>query len=162
MVLNSTNIALLIWGVVFCNLAGLPGGIYTLMRYTSWYALLKKPSFHPQIWVFGAAWTVLYTLIGVSLYILYKHGLSQPKVVNAAFDLVLMFVLNSIWPMMFLGFQSFISGLVAISILWIITVVTIYHFALVSSIAALFLIPYLLWISFLAVLNLSLWELNKS
>lgn len=161
MVWDLTNIILLIWGIVFCNLAGIPGTIFTFMRYTSWYVHLKKPSFHPPIWVFAAVWTILYTLIGISLYILYKHGLDQPKVLTASFYLVLLFVFNSVWPMMFLGFKSFKSGIIAIFLLWIVTIVTIYHFFLVSSLAAILLIPYLLWISFIAVLNLSLWRLNK-
>lgn len=161
MVWDLTNILLLMWSIVFCNLAGIPGAIFTFMRYTDWYMHLKKPPFHPPFWVFGSVWTVLYTLIGISLYILTKHGLAQPKVVTASFDLVFLFVLNSIWPMIFLGFQSFRGGIIAISLLWLITIITIYHFALVSSIAAILLIPYLLWISFIAALNLSLWELNK-
>jgi len=161
MVWNLTNIVSLIFSIFFCHLAGLLGAVFTLMRYTSWYVHLKKPSFHPPFWVFGTVWTILYTLIGISLYILYKHGLNQPKVLAASFYLVLLFVLNSAWPMMFLGFKSFRGGLIAISVLWIFTIITIYHFSLVSGIAAILLIPYLLWISFLAVLNFTLWELNK-
>lgn len=161
MIWNLTNIILLMWGIVFCNLAGIPGAIFTFVRYTSWYVQLKKPFFHPPTWLFASTWPILYSLIGISLYILYKHGLAQPKVAAASFYLILLFVLNSAWPIIFLGFKSFKSGIMAISILWIVTIITIYHFSLVSMIAAILLIPYLLWISFITLLNLSLWELNK-
>jgi len=59
----------LIFAIVLCQLAGIIGSVFTVNSIPTWYATLVKPTFNPPSWVFGPVWTILYTLMGISLYL---------------------------------------------------------------------------------------------
>jgi len=124
-----------------------------------WYQYLMKPSFTPPAWLFGPVWTILYLMIGYSAYRVYKNRtLSEIKVPVIIFMIQL--VLNAAWTLVFFKLQSISGGLIVILFLWLSILALIQSFAKESKVAAMLLIPYLLWVSFAAVLNFSIWRLN--
>ncbi len=144
--------------IILCELIGAIGTIATSPNIPTWYASLSKPAFNPPNWVFGPVWTILYALMGISAYLIYK---SRNKGKNAALIVfAAQLFLNVLWSFAFFGAKSPLYGLVVIVLLWAAIVFTILKFRAISKTAAYLLIPYLLWASFAAVLNYSVWTLN--
>lgn len=154
--------------ILIPELAGAVGSVITIPSINRWYKALHKPDFNPPSSVFGPVWTILYLLMGISLYLILDKRQSKdilPTVRNRADKAVEVFGvqlgLNAIWTFLFFGLKSPISGLIDIVLLWIAIVATIILFAPISMVAAILLIPYLAWVSFAAVLNYSIWQLNR-
>jgi translocator protein len=121
----------------------------------TWYDLLVKPALNPPSWVFGPAWTVLYVLMAVAALLVWKK-----KKWNALAVFGIQLGLNLIWTPLFFGLHSPGWAFVDIVLLWAAIVWTIVAFSKVSKTAAWLLAPYILWVSFAAYLNLSVWMLN--
>lgn len=142
--------------------AGILGAIPTRDALATWYPRLKKPSFNPPSSVFGPVWTTLYALMGVSLYLVSEDQRAAQAVRGRAQILFgAQLALNTLWSFLFFGRRSPLAALVEIALLWIAILATIAAFARVSRAAALLLVPYLLWVSFAAALNFSIWRLNR-
>lgn len=155
-----SNTLKLILSIVICQAAGLIGTIFTMDSIPTWYAALNKPSFNPPNWLFGPVWTVLYLMMGISLFIVWKEDLKN-KVVKSAFTVfMIQLFLNTIWSIVFFGMQSLSGGLIIIILLWIMILITILKFMKISRVAGILLIPYLLWVSFATFLNFSILKLN--
>ena len=147
----------LIASILICQIAGIIGSIFTAPSITTWYANLQKPGFSPPNWVFGPVWITLYTLIGISLYLVWN------KKKNIKIPLTLFFIqliLNSIWSIIFFGLQNPFYALIEIIILWITILLTIINFYKVSKKAGLLLLPYIIWVSVATILNYYIWILN--
>lgn len=152
------NILALIVCIVICQVAGLLGSIFNFRSIPKWYSKLKKPAFNPPNWIFGPVWTLLYLLMGVSLYLVWISG----KEINLAiFIFSIQLILNILWSAIFFGMKKPLIAFMEIILLWIFILMNIVQFYSISTIASYLLIPYLLWVSFAAFLNLSIWELNK-
>ena len=149
----------LLVAIVVCQLAGIIGSIFTISSIPVWYAFLNKPFFNPPNWLFGPAWIVLYTLMGISLYLVWQKGLNEKTKVPLAFFGVQL-VLNTLWSIIFFGFQAPMLAFFEIILLWFAIVFTSYKFYPVSKKAAYLLIPYIVWVSFATLLNYSIWVLN--
>jgi benzodiazapine receptor len=132
--------------------AGAIGSYFTYPSIASWYAGLTKPSFSPPNWVFGPVWTALYILMGISLYLVWKKYLKL---------FLVHLTLNALWSIVFFGLHDTGLALLVIGILWTIIVYMIIKFYKVSKLASYLLVPYILWVSFALLLNLSLFLLNK-
>ena len=140
--------------------AGL-GGLATAQSVGDWYQTLEKPPWNPPDWVFGPVWTVLYTLMGVSAGWAVSAGLRAGKPVGAAATVfVVHLAANGLWSLFFFGLQNPLLGLGCIAILWALIVGTIVLFYPLQRYAAALLLPYLLWVSFAAVLNGAIVWLN--
>lgn len=144
-----------------CELAGLAGSLVTRRAIPTWYASLQKPSFRPPDWVFGPVWTILYLLMGIAVFLVLTKGFSQPAVRSAVVAFIVQLVLNAAWSFLFFGLRSPLLGLIDILLLWAAIVVTMYLFWGVSRPAAVLMVPYILWVSFAAVLNFSIWRRNS-
>ncbi len=128
---------------------------------SDWYRGLIKPFFNPPGWVFGPVWTVLYLMMGISFFLIWRRGFSG-RAGRAALVLFLsQLTLNAIWTLLFFGLQSPLLALADIVLLWILIVFTIHTFATLSKPAAWLLIPYMVWVSFASVLNAAIWWLNQ-
>jgi benzodiazapine receptor len=151
--------------VVACVVSLSAGAIGSLSvtdhGFTSWYAAIEKPAFTPPGWVFGPVWTVLYLLMGVAAFLVWQRGLGSRLVRVALAWFLVQLVLNASWTPVFFGLHRIGLALQVIVLLWAAIVVTMYYFFRVSRWAGLLLIPYLLWVSFAAVLNASIWHLNR-
>jgi tryptophan-rich sensory protein len=158
--INKGEIPKLILCIVACQGAGLLGSIFTNMSVSTWYPTLAKPWFTPPPGVIPVVWTVLFTLMGVSLFLAWRAGLTSPEFRGAAYAFAAQFVFNIIWSAAFFGLQSPKAGLAVIAMLWILILLTIYRFYPLSREAALLLVPYIAWVSFAAILNYSILQLN--
>lgn len=134
-------------------------GIFTAQSVPEWYATLNRPSFNPPNWIFGPVWTMLYILMGISLFLIWKLEISKER--NLAI-LVFMFqlFLNFGWSFIFFCFNMIGLALIEITLLWIFIVIMLVLFYKIKPIAAYINIPYLLWVSFATVLIGSYYFLN--
>jgi len=147
--------------VIVCEGAGFIGSIFTAPNVPGWYASLAKPLFTPPSWLFAPVWTALYLLMGISVFLVWRRGLAESRVKAALAVFAAQLVLNVLWSFAFFGRQSPLAGLWVIAALWIMIVATIVSFSRVSAPAAILLAPYILWVSFAAVLNAELFRLNR-
>lgn len=150
----------LIIAILICQLAGFIGSIFTTHSVTTWYATIEKPFFNPPNWVFAPVWTTLFVLMGVSLYLVWKKGLKTKRVKTALIIFSIQLVLNILWSIIFFGLKSPFYAFLEITMLWTAILLTIFKFYKVSKTAAYLLIPYILWVSFAAVLNFSIVVMN--
>jgi len=150
----------LIGSIVIAQLAGQIGAIATSTSVQTWYVTLNKPIFTPPNWLFAPVWITLYTLMGLSLFLIWRLGL-QTRGVNLALALFgVQLLLNTLWSIAFFGLRSPLAGLVVIIPLWIAIAATIALFLPLSRPAGMLLIPYLLWVSLAAALNAAILLLN--
>ena len=158
--MSRIDAAKLVLCIVASQGAGLFGSIFTNMSVYSWYPSLVKPWFTPPVGVIPAVWSLLFTLMGVSLFVAWRAGLTLPRFRGAAYAFGAQFAFNILWSAAFFGLQSPLAGLVVIALLWVLILLTIYRFYPLSKEAALLLVPYIAWVSFAAILNYSILELN--
>jgi tryptophan-rich sensory protein len=137
-------------------------GFTTARGVTNWYPTLTKPSFNPPAWVFGPTWTLLYILMGVAAFLVWRKGLELEGVKLALSVFLLQLALNGLWSILFFGMQMPGWALVEIVLLWLAIGATIVLFWRVAPTAGALLLPYGAWVSFATVLNASLWWLNRA
>jgi len=126
-----------------------------------WFEALRKPAAMPPGWVFGAAWTILYILIGISLAML-LHAKGAQKRERAIILFALMLALNFAWSPVFFGMHKVTLGLSLIAAMIVCTVGLIFALWKIRIVAALLLYPYLGWLMFATVLNYKVMELNPN
>lgn len=123
-----------------------------------WYVALHKPALNPPPWIFGPAWTLLYTLMAVAAWLVWKSvGWRRP--------LMLYFIqlaLNAAWTPIFFGVHALGWALVEIVLLWAAILWTLLSFHRVHQPAGWLLVPYLAWVTFAAFLNFTLWRINPA
>jgi translocator protein len=142
-------------------LASAVGSFATVRAIPTWYKGLAKPSFNPPAWLFGPAWTLLYLLMAVAAFLVWRQGLMAPGVKLALVVFLVQLVLNALWSIFFFGLRSPLAGLVDIIVLWLAILATIILFFPVSVPAGILLLPYIIWVSFAAVLNAAILRLNR-
>ena len=146
--------------IIICQLAGIIGSFFTSSSISTWYVGIAKPSFNPPNWVFAPVWTALFILMGVSLYFVWVKGFKAKGVKTGLLLFSIQLILNIFWSVFFFGLQNPLIAFIEIIVLWIAILLTILKFYKVSRTAAYLLIPYLLWVSFAAILNLAILVLN--
>jgi benzodiazapine receptor len=150
----------LILSIAVCQLAGIIGSFFTMPQIPTWYATLEKPAFGPPNWLFGPVWVVLYLFMGIAMFLIWRQGTKSMHVTSALSIFIVQLLLNVLWSVVFFGLKSPVGGLVVIVLLWIAVLATIIRFRKVSEIASMLLIPYILWVTFAAILNFALFRLN--
>ncbi len=177
------NLLKLITSIIICELAGLVGAIFTTSEIKSWYKGLNKPFFSPPNWVFGPVWTIIFILMGISLYLVWlkkwkvenelriKNRGTWNKLSRKFFsgswqkaNIILIFsiqlLLNILWSVIFFRNHSVGLAFFELLMLWFAILFTIVNFYRVSKTAAFLLIPYILWVSFAGALNLVIFLIN--
>lgn len=157
---NAMNLSKLILSLSLCFFVALLGSAVTMPSISTWYLELNKPFFNPPNWVFGPVWTILYALMGISLYLVWSRGFRNKKVSKAVKIFLTQLALNFTWSLVFFGLHLPSLAFVIIITLWICIFLTIRYFYVVSKVASYLLYPYLFWVSFAAVLNLAIAFLN--
>ncbi len=143
--------------VVICFLAPACGAFWPP---SDWYASLQKPSWNPPGWVFGPVWSLLYTMMAVSVWQIWRRGgFTQHRWPLSVFIVQLIF--NALWTPLFFGLHQPLWALIDIVLLWMAIVATSVLFWRVHKLAAILLVPYLAWVSFATVLNITLWQMNS-
>jgi len=146
--------------ILISQVAGLIGSIFTGPAIPTWYAALNKPGFNPPGWLFGPVWVILYTMMGLAAYLVYLK-LGEGGFARGA--LILFFIhlcFNSLWSILFFGLKSPGLALIEIILLWGMILALIIVFYPIDKRAAYLMLPYILWVSFAAILNFSIWRLN--
>lgn len=121
---------------------------------------LNKPPLSPPGWVFGVVWTILYTLMGVSAYLVIESGAKESEVNDALAVYVYQLIVNFLWPTFFFNFGWYLFSFIWLVLLWILVLIMIVRFYRVSKLAGYLQIPYLIWLTFAGYLNLGIWWLN--
>jgi len=143
--------------VLLCFAAAAVGGFFMPGE---WYASLNKPAWNPPGWIFGPVWTALYTLMAVAAWLVWKRGGFATQRRPLALFLVQL-ALNAAWTPLFFGLHRPGLAFAEMLLLWLAIAATLAAFRRVSRAAAWLLAPYLAWVSFAAVLNFTLWKLNR-
>lgn len=173
----------LIISILICQMAGAIGSVFTVPQIEGWYDTLNKPSFTPPGSFIGLVWTILFFLMGISLYLVwekdwrseisnrdqkakYWNKLSEKlwkgewSKENAILIFTLQLILNILWSVVFFGLQSPGLAFFELLMLWWAILFTIVCFYRISKPAAYLLIPYIAWVSFAGILNFILWRIN--
>ena len=146
----------LITFVLLCFGVSVLGGRVTVPALRPWYEALAKPAWTPPGWVFGPIWTLLYPLIAIAGWTIWREGRSRVAVLL----FLLQLALNAAWPWFFFGLHRLDWALIDIVALVVAIVATIVVFYPLRRRAALLLVPYLAWVVFAAALNFAIWQLN--
>ena len=124
-----------------------------------WYTALSKPSWNPPNWLFGPVWSVLYLLMAISVWLVWrKEGISGAFLPLGIF--LLQLVLNAAWSWLFFGLHEPSWAFIEILGLWLAILANIILFWRISTTSGILLLPYLAWVTFAAFLNYTLWRLN--
>lgn len=135
------------------------GGWITAESVGTWYRTLQKPAFNPPDWVFAPVWTVLYLMIAVAGWRVWRrHGVAGARSAMAAYAVQL--ALNLGWSFLFFGGRMIGVALTEIVLLFATIIVTAVLFWRIDRVAGWLLAAYAAWVAFAGVLNLALWRLN--
>lgn len=159
--MKSKDIVRLLGAVILCEGCGIIGSIFTAPSVPTWYASLVKPPFNPPDWVFSPVWIALFFLMGISLFLIIREGFERREVKSAVWFFGVQLFLNVLWTVIFFGFRAPLTAFIEIVLLWIAILVTIISFFPISRLAGYLLIPYIAWVGFAALLNLSIFILNS-
>lgn len=157
MILTKLPTVLLFIGL--CQLAGIVGSIFTISEVPTWYTQLNKPTFSPPAVIFGPVWVTLYTLMGVSVYLIWKKRKQYEAARGVRVFWVHLF-LNFIWTPVFFGLKNIPLALIIIALVWFLILYMVKTFYPIDKYASWLLLPYLAWVSFAGVLNYYLLILN--
>lgn len=150
----------LLTSIAICQGVGVSGSVFTAPAVDSqWYRELEKPPFNPPGAVFGPVWTALYALMGIAAYLVFRSN--SPRRGRALGVFGLQLALNFLWTIIFFACRRPGWAFVELLLLVAAIIATIVLFARISKTAAVLLLPYLAWTVFAAVLNGSIWVLNR-
>lgn len=136
-------------------------GALATARAAAFYDQLTQPAWAPPAWLFGPVWTVLYTLMGLAAWLVWrKHGFRDAAMALTLF--VAQLCANALWSWLFFAWQQGAGALVEIVVLWLLIAATIGAFWRLDRMAAILLVPYLAWVTFATALNYALWRLNPA
>lgn len=145
---------------LLCQLAGFTGSFFTRTSVDTWYLTINKPFFNPPSWVFAPVWIILYFLMGISAFLVWDKASKQEHVRKAIGIFLLQLVLNIAWFFTFFGMQNILLSVITMIFLWASIQWTIISFYKISKPAAVILLPYSFWVSFAAILNVTILFLN--
>jgi benzodiazapine receptor len=150
----------LILAIFVSQLAGIIGALFTTSEIPTWYALLERPFFSPPNWLFGPVWTLLYTLMGIAAYLSCKYGKPAKQATIASYWFYAQLVFNTLWSIVFFGLHSLWGAVGMVIILWLLIFKTMTLFRKMNKWAGWLMLPYLAWVTFAALLNISIAILN--
>lgn len=146
-------------GWLIVSFAASAVGAVASMQARSFYSQLTQPDWAPPPGVFAPVWTVLYALMGIAAWLVWRSGgFRATRQALALFLLQLVF--NALWSWLFFAWHRGVLALADALVLWVLIVVTLVSFWSVRPLAGALLFPYLLWVSFASALSFSIWQLN--
>ncbi len=149
-----------LFGVLVSNTVGYLSSFATRSSVNTWYKYLNKPLFNPPDWIFMPVWIILYFLMGISFGIFFSYSFEKDtkKLGITAFVLQLFF--NGMWSLVFFGLKNILLGLAVILILIVSIIFCIREFRKVNIFASYLMLPYLFWVCFASILNISIFIMN--
>lgn len=128
----------------------------------SFYGVLTQPSWAPPASWFGPVWTVLYTLIGIAAWLVWRRAGSLATARGPLMLFAVQLLLNALWSWLFFGWHLGAAAFADILLLWLAIAATLLAFWRVRALAGALFVPYLAWVSFAAALNFAVWQMNPS
>lgn len=156
-----SNVVKLVVAVAVPLLVGGLSGLATARSVQDWYPGLVKPSFNPPSWVFGPVWTLLYLMMGIAAFLVWQKGWASGAVKTALALFAIQLILNGLWSILFFGLRSPGLALADIILLWLSVGATMVLFWGLTPVAGMLLLPYEAWVTFAALLNGSIYILNR-
>ncbi len=150
----------LIIAVIIPQLVGYVGSVAMVDTLPRWYESLNQSSLTPPNYTFGIVWPILFLLMGIASFIVWRKGLGWPEVRLALFMYTGQLFLNGLWSWLFFGAQNPLAALFNILALWLAIAATTIAFSRISRTAAFLMLPYLLWVTFATYLNYQIVLLN--
>ena len=148
--------------LIVCLMVGYSASVVTRPSVETWYPTIIKPSFNPPNWIFMPMWTFLYILMAVAAGLVWDKIKEQNEEVKKALGFFLIqLTLNAIWSYLFFGLKNPMLALIEIALLLLMIYETYLKFIKINKIAGYLLIPYMAWVAFAAILNASIWWLNR-
>lgn len=127
----------------------------------AFYAELVRPAWAPPGWLFGPVWTTLYALMGVSAWLVWRErGVAGARMALALF--IVQLAVNALWSWLFFAWRLGGPAFAEVLLLWCLIVATVIAFRRISVLAAVLLLPYLVWVTFASVLTFAVWRLNPA
>lgn len=126
----------------------------------TWYKEINRPSFTPPDFVFPIVWTILFILMAVAAFIVFKSNAPEAQVRPAIISYFVQLIFNFLWSYLFFGKGMFGYAFIEIIILWFLILLTILYFSKVSKLAAWLLVPYISWVSFASILTYAFYKMN--
>ena len=125
------------------------------------YSSIERPNFAPPSYIFGIVWPILYIMMGVAFYFIWIAKDSSNKK-SAIFVYLLQLFLNFLWPIIFFKYKLYFISFIELILLLIVIIITYAKFIKIDKKSAYLLIPYIVWVSFAGILNLSIYLMNKN
>ena len=124
------------------------------------FKILNKPPLSPPGWLFPVVWTVLYLAMGLASYMVYKSAAPQYKKNNALLFYGIQLFFNFFWSIIFFRWEMYLFAFVWLMVMWLLIIITTLKFWKIDKRAGILMVPYLLWVTFAAYLNLGIYILN--
>ena len=150
------NIKCLVISIAIPILVGLIGSL--LGNSSMGFDMINKPNFSPPGYIFPIVWTILYILMGISSYIVYNSKSSKKDEAIVIYGLQLL--VNMLWTFFFFNLKWYLFSFIWIILLIVLVSVMIYRFVKINKLSGYLQIPYLVWLVFASILNLSIYILN--
>lgn len=154
------SISALLVSLAIVTFVSVAGAQMTAISVSGWYVGLSKPPLNPPDWVFAPVWTILYVLMAVAAWRIYKLAPTPQKRSDALTVYFMQLALNLAWSYFFFYEQNIFSGLIDIIALWGLIAATLMLFTRIDALAGRLIIPYLVWVTFALYLNAGIWLLN--
>ncbi|MDB5203459.1 MAG: tryptophan-rich sensory protein [Ferruginibacter sp.] len=150
----------LIISVAIPLIVGGVASFFTMSSVKTWFVTLNKPFFNPPSWLFAPVWTMLYILMGIACYLVWKSVAPQ-KIKRQALTIYgIQLLLNFLWSFIFFYAKQPGWAVADIVLLLAAIITCIVYFRKISASAAWLLVPYLCWVCFATALNTAIWQLN--
>lgn len=158
--MNWNSFGMLLLFIAVCLGVAGAGAFFTAGSVNQWYPLLHKPAWTPPAWLFGPVWTILYLMMSIAAWLIWRsRGMDEARGALGLF--LLQLALNAAWSPLFFGLKSPLAGLLDIVPLWGAILLTLLSFWKISTLAGVLLLPYWLWVTFATALNFAIWEMNR-
>jgi benzodiazapine receptor len=154
----ATQVVALVIAVACTFLAAAAGSIASVSA-GSFYAQLARPAWAPPGWLFGPAWSVLYTLMAVAVWLVWR-AVGFPRATLAVCLYAVQLAANALWSWLFFAWRLGAAAFIEVIVLWALILATTLVFRRISRMAAWLLVPYLAWVTFAAALTLDTWLRN--
>lgn len=149
----------LVLALLLCYGVAALGGVATAAGLRGWYQGLSKPSWTPPNWLFGPVWTILYGMMAVAVWLVWREDHSLRNEGLIAFGVQL--GLNLLWSFLFFGWRKLGAASVEVVSLWVMILVSTVLFFRIHPLAGALMVPYLAWVTFASALNIAVWNLNR-
>ena len=143
--------------IAICFASAGIGSWFTSASVTTWYQTLQRPAYNPPDWVFGPVWSVLYLSMAVAAWRVWRQS---RRAFGPLYLFAVQLALNITWSALFFGLRNPGAAFAEILLLWAAILATLITFARQSRLTGGLLVPYLLWVTFAAALNFSIWRMN--